>query len=204
MTLTLQNVIDIALNGNLDILQAEKSVKVAEAQLGQGYAQLLIPTVSASGQITYIDPVTAARGIYVNSATGQSVTNTYQDNYSSSVSLTKPIFSGLKYWNSVITQQLNLELAKSKLEDTKKGVEISVATNFYNLFLLHENVQIYTEMDNYLKGVSESAELSHKRGMTSELDYLKAILPYKTNLPLLLKAKHSEILAKATLCDLLI
>ena len=201
--LSFQNAIEIALKNNLDVLQAEKNVKVAEALLGQNYAQLLIPTITANGDFSYVDPETAARGIYSETVAGQTVviTNTYQDNYSSSLSLTKPLFAGLKYWNSVITQQLSVDLLKSKLEDIKKGVELSVTTNFYNLFLLHENVQIYSEMDKYLKGVSAQAEAQYNRKMISELDYLKAILPYKTNLPLMLKAIHSEILTKATLCD---
>jgi len=201
--LSFQNAIEIALKNNLDVLQAEKNVKVAEALLGQNYAQLLIPTITANGDFSYVDPETAARGIYSETVAGQAVviTNTYQDNYSSSLSLTKPLFAGLKYWNSVITQQLSVDLLKSKLEDIKKGVELSVTTNFYNLFLLHENVQIYSEMDKYLKGVSAQAEAQYERKMISELDYLKAILPYKTNLPLMLKAIHSEILTKATLCD---
>ncbi len=205
ISITLKNAIEIALKDNLDVLQAEKNIKVAEALLGQDYAQMLIPTITANGQFEYIDPETASRGTYNQNIGGSTVivTNIFQDNYTSSISLTKPLFAGLKYWNSVITQQLNLNLLKSTLEDVKKGVELSVTTNFYNLFLLHENVQIYTEIDIYLKGVSESAEASHKRGMTSELDYLKAILPYKTNLPLLSKAKYNEILAKASLCDLL-
>jgi len=201
--LSFQNAIEIALKNNLDVLQAEKNVKVAEALLGQNYAQLLIPTITANGDFSYVDPETAARGIYSETVAGQAVviTNTYQDNYSSSLSLTKPLFAGLKYWNSVITQQLSVDLLKSKLEDIKKGVELSVTTNFYNLFLIHENVQIYSEMDKYLKGVSAQAEAQYNRKMISELDYLKAILPYKTNLPLMLKAIHSEILTKATLCD---
>jgi len=201
--LSFQNAIEIALKNNLDVLQAEKNVKVAEALLGQNYAQLLIPTITANGDFSYVDPETAARGIYSETVAGQTVviTNTYQDNYSSSLSLTKPLFAGLKYWNSVITQQLSVDLLKSKLEDIKKGVELSVTTNFYNLFLIHENVQIYSEMDKYLKGVSAQAEAQYNRKMISELDYLKAILPYKTNLPLMLKAIHSEILTKATLCD---
>jgi outer membrane protein TolC len=201
--LSFQNAIEIALKNNLDVLQAEKNVKVAEALLGQNYAQLLIPTITANGDFSYVDPETAARGIYTETMGGQTVaiTNTYQDNYSSSLSLTKPLFAGLKYWNSVITQQLSVDLLKSKLEDIRKGVELSITTNFYNLFLLHENVQIYSEMDKYLKGVSAQAEAQYNRKMISELDYLKAILPYKTNLPLMLKAIHSEILTKATLCD---
>jgi outer membrane protein TolC len=204
-TMTLQNAIDTALKNNLDILQARKNVKVAQALLGQNQAQLWIPTVTANGTFTYIDPETASKGTYTENTGNQSiaVTNTYQDNYSSSISLTKPIFAGLKYWNAVITQQLNVKLATDKLEDLKKGIELSITTNFYNLFLLHENVQIYTEIDSYLKGVNATAEAEYQRKMISELDYLKAILPYKSNIPLLLKARHSEVLAKASLCDVL-
>src|SRR5271157_3108995 len=108
ISITLKNAIEIALKNNLDVLQAEKDIKVAEALLGQDYAQMLIPTITASGQFEYIDPETASRGTYNQNIGGSTiiVTNIFQDNYTSSISLTKPLFAGLKYWNSVITQQL--------------------------------------------------------------------------------------------------
>ncbi len=205
MALTLRNTVDIAMKNNLDILQAEKNAASAEAQLGAGWAQVWIPSINLSGQFDYIDPQTASRGIFNSYSGGQpvTITNTFEDNYTSSLSLTKPLFDGLKSWNSMITQELNLSLMKKTLGDARRAAELAVVTNFYNLFLLHENVMLYEEMDSYFSGVVSNAEASYKQGLISELDYLKAILPYKNNLPLFLKAKHNEISVKAALCDLM-
>ncbi len=203
LTLTLSNALDLALKNNLDVLQADKDVRVAEALVGQSYADLLIPTVTASGNFSYLDPKTASKGVVTEPYGSQNavITNTFPDNYSGALGITKPLFQGFKYWNAAVTQRLNLVLAQNKLQDTIKNVQMTIMTNFYDLFLYRENVRINNEIDQNLKGKVDSAEISNKRGMISELDYLKAILPYKTNIPKLTKARHDEISAKVALCD---
>ncbi len=197
-TLTLENVRDLALKNSSSVLQAEKDVKIAQAQLNESYGDFFVPAITASGNYGY-----TGTGIEVVQFQGQnvSVPNNYPDTYSGSLSLAKPIFDGFKLQNAVSTQRFNLNLAVMKLNDEKNQIELDAETRFYHLSYLEQNIKNSEAADKDLLEQLNYSEQNYKAGNATELDYIKSKLAYTSNKPILIKARHDYNIEKVTLCN---
>jgi len=145
--------ISISLSRNLDIRQYEKDVQAAQAKVQQAVASLYYPDINLGFTFNYLDPNTVDSG-NINKMTlpGFGTTtltnkNVWADNYSASLKVTKPIFLGFTLLNSLKLQEINLELTKKKLDAKKNDIIFQVKKDFYNLFLLRENIRLTEEMN---------------------------------------------------------
>jgi outer membrane protein TolC len=203
-TFTVDQMIEKAMKKNKDISQAEKDVNVAEYQLSESYADLLLPQITANGGFSYTDPNSIGNSFQQLKIGAQTyvITNQFPDNYSAGISVNKTLFQGFKYWNLKGIQEINLDLAKAKYQNTIRSVRYSVWTNFYTLLILQENLSLAETADKNLKVRLDFVEQNYKKGLTNELDYLKAKLAYKSNLPQLIKTRNDCDSAKMGLCIL--
>ncbi len=202
-TLTLDNVRQLALNNSLDVRQAEKNVKIAQAQLNESYADFFVPDLSVSGAYNYNVYGNTNNQIQQIIQNGQTVivTNQFPDNYSAGLTLSKTLYNGFQYKNAVNIQTLNLELLKKTLENQKNQTILTALTNFYNLFLLEENIKNSETADKDLHEQMNFAEQNYKYGNTNALDFLKSKLAYQNNQPKIIAARHAYLIAKINLCN---
>ncbi len=195
-TITLSNALELAIKNNLAISQAEQEIGISEAQYGQAMADFAMPTVSAAADFTELDPTTVQNGIIslpipvYNPKVQQIVpvnvgplTNVYPDNYHTGISITKPVFAGFRFWNTLGIRQLTLDLARVKLADKKREVISSVTISFYNLFLIKENTKMFEELNRSLKDHVDFAKNNYISGNATEYDYIRANVQYKINQP---------------------
>ena len=91
-TVNLSNAIDLALQNNLSISKTEKDIAVAQAQYGESFADLTMPSINGDARYTELDPLTVSEGdIDFNSLLPAGflppgvafpiITNVYPDNY---------------------------------------------------------------------------------------------------------------------------
>jgi outer membrane protein TolC len=212
-TMTLSNVVETSLRNNLDIQQASKDVAIARAQYDESFADFALPSISLSGGVNYLDPLTISNSILttpssysvigsqVFPASFSTTTNIFADNYSAGLSISKPLFTGFKLWDSLQMERISLDLAEKKLEDKKKEVINNVQISFYNLFLLKENVNLTADLDKSLKERLNFSQANYNAGLVSEYDYISAQVQYLNNQPKLFQKKNAYIAAKIAFCN---
>lgn len=201
MTVSLSNAVDLALQNNLQYRQAQQDVRIAELQANESFADLVMPSISASAGLTYVDSNTASAGITSITGTNAKLTNSFADNYTAGVTVSKVLFSGLKLFNAWQVKAVNLEMARKKLDDQRKNVLTTVQTSFYNLFLLLENVKLTEDMVKSLKERVDYVRANYNAGLASQLDLIRADVQYKNNLPNMASIQNSYAMAKVALCD---
>ena len=211
-TVNLSNAIDLALQNNLSISKTEKDIAVAQAQYGESFADLTMPSINGDARYTELDPLTVSEGdIDFNSLLPAGflppgvafpiITNVYPDNYHAGISVTKTLFSGFRLWNSVSIRQAYLDLAKAKLRDMKNEVVSSVTTSFYNLFLIRENIKSQLDLNQTLKEHMTFTSNNYISGNATEFDFITANLKYKLNLPKLMDLSNSLKNEKLVFCQ---
>jgi len=185
-------------------------------------SDLFVPSASLSGSYTILDPKTVDNGNIISPNYELVVTNmpvigggggfvpvpmyiptsittnqqVFQDNYSIGLTVTKPLFTGFKLWNSTKIKKMNLDIVKQKYEDKKREVITSISTSFYNVLLIRENIRLVEDLDRSLKERWNYAERSYKAGIVSEYDKIRAEVAYKNNQPNLIKVKNAFLTAK--------
>ena len=125
----------------------------------------------------------------------------YADNYSTGLSIAKPLFAGFRFWNSMELKRQNFELAKAKYEDIKRQIYSSTVTSFYYLFILKENILLMGDMDKRLKDRMDYTKANFKAGASAQYDSIRAEVAYRNNRPQLLKISNSYVIAKKDLCN---
>lgn len=214
LTITLDNALEIALKNNTQIKQYESDAKIAEAQYSQTVGDFWIPDIALNAGANYIDSTTIEGSIIDSpgniSATGfppqitietNKITNAFFDNYSVTLGVSKPLFSGFRLWNSMELKKMNLEMVKLRLKDKQNEVEAAVKLLFYNLFLLKENVRLTEELVSHFQERYNEILSNFKGGYISEYDKIKAEVQYKTYIPKLLKLNNAESIAMNALCE---
>ncbi len=213
-TLTVSNTVELALQNNLQLQQAEKDMKIAEAQYNGSKSDFWMPGINLSGNYTYIDPNTVSNSVislpvplavYVKPGVTVpyyiSAQTVYGDNYSSSLSITKPLFAGFRLWNSMEMKRLNLEMTKAKYDDARKQVAAYITTSFYNLFLLKEKINLTADLNRNLKNRLDYTTDNFKAGAVSKFDMIRAEVAYKHYQPVLEKLTNVYIAAKMDFCN---
>jgi outer membrane protein len=206
----------MACKNNLQLLQAEKDLSATEAQYNGSISDLFMPSVNLSGNITYIDPTTVDNSkitlppiaMYVNPLTPNTVypvsisaQMVYADNYGTSLSITKLLFSGFRFMNSMKIKKKNYKLAREKLEDMKRQISSATAISFYYLFLLKENIKLTTDLDKNLKDRMNYTRANFNAGMATQYNSIRAEVAYKNNHPVLLKVSNAYLSAKMDFCN---
>lgn len=197
-SMSLSNALQLALERNLTILQLRRDVSIAEAQLNQAFADMVLPDASLSAGFTWLDPDTVNKGIVdgarvISNASFMGLTfpvtetvkltNAYYDNWSLGLTVAKPLFMGMRLGNSYRLRQWNVELSRMKLRDKELEIEAQVRTSFYNLFLLQENIRLTLDMDKSLRERLSYTRANYNAGLVSDYDIIRADVQYKNNLP---------------------
>lgn len=207
-TVTVSNALALAVRNNLQLKQAGEDIKIAEAQLGQSLADYAIPKVTASGSLTFLDPLSVQDGVISSysftppmTLVPVNYTNVFSDNYSAGISVTKTIFNGFKLWNSMRVKQINLEIAKNKFEDKKKDVIYNTLYSFYSLFLLKENISLAEDQNGSLSNQMRNIQMNYETGSATEYDRVRVRVLYQNNQPRILSARNAYRTTKISLCD---
>lgn len=191
--LVFTDVLSAALQNNLDIRNARNDVRVAEAQYYQSMADLIVPELSGNFSASYSDPDSVNKSLQRINIGSQVIvlTNSWPDNYSSGINLSKVLFNGFRNWNSRNLQSENLEYMKKKLDDKIRSVRNSVFSSFYKIGILEKTYQYYMNQTSALKDRMNYTGALYQKGKLSQLDFLKAKSAYLTALPKLIQTADS-------------
>lgn len=192
-TITCDQAVGLMMKNNLDILQAEKDIAIARAQLGQSVADYWLPGVSGSGSFTLSGSENINTGYQTTNISGQDyvIANTYPDNYSAGISVSKTLFNGFQLWNAREIQQKNYEQALWKYRDTIQTNKISAIQSYYQLLVYRQNIRVLEITGKALQDRLDYMTGLYRKGATNEIAYLQALVNYKNNIPKLVQASNT-------------
>ena len=135
--ITLQEAINIAVENNYQLKQAENNLELADANILNSMADFL-PSINGSS--------TASRGVgrTFNSNTGQ-IEDNPNNSFSMSVSASMPIFMGFQNINGLRNSQQTKISREESLKRAKESLIFTTATNFLQVILTRELLEIDKE-----------------------------------------------------------
>ncbi len=198
-TINLSNALELGMKNNLTLLQTIKDVEIAKSQVNQAFASLYLPDITASGSFSLLDPQTVdnATTVYMG-VTNQSV---WQDNCGMALKITKPLFAGFSLRTTYDLRQWNYELAQKKLEDKRREVRYQITKDFYNLFLVQENIVLMEDLQTQLSQTVMFTRANYRAGLASDYDLIQVEVQWLNQKPNILKMKNAYETAKLAFCQ---
>lgn len=221
-----EDAINIGLRNNKDLMVKLVEVGIAEANTKSGFADLVLPSITASFRFSTIDPGTLERSVVkvtsikvVTNVIGghptigfeseeRIVTNAFWDNYSLGIGITYRIPYLMPFgldltFNTYRLQVKNRELAELQYQKAVNDYVYNVEVAYYNYLFAKEFSKISVEMDKRLEENVRVAEANFKAGIFSDLDLIRARVQLANNKPNLYSSLNNVKLQKMSLLYLL-
>lgn len=166
MTVTIEQAVTLALQNNLQVKQAERSLGALERSDKYSWNSVS-PSISGSANLQL--PL-------MDNAYGQR-TPSYSLGASMSLRLTPSLYTTIK------NAKLQLEQGKITYDDALRSVELNVRKIFYSLILAEENLNVQKRTMDAAQRQYETNKAKYNRGQLSELDLLQSQVSYESKKP---------------------
>ena len=202
--LTLDDVTRIALQQNIDILQAQNNVDAVSSQLTAAYGNYL-PTVSASGGWSRSQSGRSGgqtqiiEGIPV--ITPESVT--LQNSFNAGANASLPIFDGLAREATLSNTQSRMNAAEQNSTRVKQAIVYQVSSNYLNILRNRELVRVSEENLRRDQRQLERIEESNRVGALSIADVYRQQSQVANDELSLIQAQNNYAKSKADLVAIL-
>lgn len=176
---TLRNCIDYALDNNIQIKQAEVSVKTSQATYEQFKASR-IPSLNAGigESFTHQKPMQG-------SGDASSLTGSY--NLSSNVVL----YNGSQTKNTIAQQGLNVKSAGLGVAINQDNIELAVTSSYLSILYARESVTNAVNTLSASKATMDQAKIQYDAGYISESSYAQIQAQYSTDSYSLVTAQNA-------------
>lgn len=213
ITYTLDNTLETALKNNTEIKKYETDLKIAQAQYDQSMGDFWVPSIAFNAGVNLLNPGSVQSSVInmpsIESAktppgfniVSNEITNVFPDNYSMSLGISKPLFAGFRYLNSMDLKKINLEAAGLSLKDKRNDVAARVRILFYSLLFINENISLTAELSRHFLSRFVETISNYSGGYISEFDKISSEVQYKNTIPLLIKLSNTEFEARNALCE---
>ncbi|MDP3149324.1 MAG: TolC family protein [Ignavibacteria bacterium] len=132
-TLSLSEVVKIALQKNTNVQKAEQGIQVYKSGVKSAYGDLL-PSLSASGGWNWSRTVEEGGDYNIGGVTITAPKKISQNrNYSAGASANLTLFDGLSNFANISKSENNLEAAKYSLERTRQNIAYLAMSGFYDV-----------------------------------------------------------------------
>ncbi|HID94444.1 MAG TPA: TolC family protein [Candidatus Latescibacteria bacterium] len=208
LELTLEESINIALKKNKSLTVAEEKVKESQAKIGEARAGFF-PQINSRSSYTRLDvvpyisiskfpfPVGPPAGTPTRIEVGD------DDNYSATVSVQQPIFTGFKIFNSYRIAEYNARAEQFNYEKTKSELIFKVKQSYYDVLKAQEFRKVSEQAVAQMEAHVRDLENMYQVGMVAENDLLKAKVQLSNARLMRIKAVNAMKMAKAGFCSIL-
>lgn len=188
--LTLEKSIEVAFEGNKQILAAKERLGIAKGELIVARAGFL-PTLSLGGNYLRL-----GEGQKISIGGGNDVVVRGQDTYTATATIEQPIFTWGRIKNSYIQASSSQRISEEDYRKEKNLLKFQVTESFYDLILagelLHLSQESYAQMERHLLQVEDR----YKNGLASKFDLLRARVELTNLKPQLIRSRNSLTLAE--------
>jgi len=211
--LTIEQCINIALKRNPDIIAAHERLRQAKSQVGEASTAFL-PQLTAQAGYTRLDmaPFFPTSKFAMFGGGGmppgeepipKKITIGLPDNFSATLQLQQPIFTGGKIKNSFEISRLAREATENSLRITRKELIYRVKNAYWNLVRAKKFEDVARESERQLSAHLGDVQSMFDVGMAAKNDLLKSKAYYSKAKMGVIKARHAVELARRNLCNLL-
>lgn len=208
--LTLDDCLALALKNNKDFVMAQKDYEIKLAAEKSTESDLY-PQFSLSGKAYLLDPHSVDSGNFSTLAANAKVTNpaflspnsTYALNYSASLGVNYPLFTGFRQWNAFRLARESTAIARKTFDKIRIDTKATVSKAFYGLLVADKLLELVKSNDERLKAYLEVAQRNFNAGMISQYELLRSQVQLANNKPELLASQNRVSLARVQLLQLL-
>ena len=191
LKLTLNEVLEIALNDNPTIKVANKEIELKKTANREAYAGLL-PEVALNGNYQ--------RAIKKQSMAfqGQVVEIGIDNTYNGGVNVSLPIFAPALY-KSIGLTKADVELAVEKARSSKIGMVNQATKAYYQLLLAQDSYAVLQKGYNQAAANYNVVNAKYEQGSVSEYDKIRAEVQMRNLVPGVVSARNGVNLARLQL-----
>lgn len=165
MTVTIEQAVTLAMQNNLQVKQAERSLAALERADKYSWNSVS-PTISGSANLQ----------IPLMETMGQKAAS-YSVGASMNLRLTPSLYT------SIQSARIQLEQGEISYDEALRSVELNVRKIFYSILLAEENLNVQKRSMEAAKRQYETNKTKYNRGQLSELDLLQSQVNYEGKKP---------------------
>lgn len=159
----------LALEGNATLRSQQLSLEASKRE-AQSRWNSFLPGISLSGSLSNSHNLYSPSGSSAGGGSGAGGNSSW--NWSASGGVSLSLTAGIPVQMQLAT--LRYELAQTNYESQRQSILSSVASSFYNLLTSTKNLTVLEDNVSLTRQQYEQARLNYNRGLTSELDMLRA------------------------------
>lgn len=193
---TLEGCINHAIECNTNVRKQSLGAAKARIALQEG-KWAFVPSLSISSNYT------TSTGRVLDPTTYQFVQTSLTGSGGSSISADINLFEGGKKIYTLDKAKLSLRASLLKEESVKYDLKLNVTAAYMDVLCSREQIKIAEESETLVKGQLERSKRLLEAGGITESEVLQLQSQHFAAINDVSKAKHSELMARLTLCDLL-
>ena len=192
--LTLEEVIDVALQNNAQILNATEEVRLRKNETSEALSYVF-PRVNVLGNYTETDEN------LIESFNDREFGT--QKNWDARVELTQPLFAGGKSMAAFHERRLRRRAGEAELQEVTQDVVYSVKKAFFDVLLAESQLEVRQESTRLLETELLEEKRKYEAGVVSQFTVLRAEVAVANSRPQLIRAANAVPLAIEDLRGLL-
>lgn len=193
---TLEKCINRAIKRNINVKKQSLTTDKARLTLQESKWKF-VPSVSISSDYT------TSTGRVLDPTTYQFVQTNFTRNSSSSVSADINLFEGGKKIQTLNKAKLSMKASLLKEESVKYDLKLKVTAAYMDVLCAREQTRVAEESEALINGQLERSKKLLEAGSITESEVLQLQSQLFAAINDINRAKHSELMARLTLCDLL-
>jgi len=212
LKLTIEESVALALKYNPDLIAVAEKVEQARSRVGEAGTAFL-PQVTAQAGYTRLDmapffPTSKFAMFGGGMPPGETdipkkITIGLPDNFSATLQLQQPLFTGGKIKNSFDISRLAESAVRTNLLRARKELIYQVKNAYWNLVRARKFMEVAEESVEQLAAHLNDVQNMYDVGIAAKNDLLKSKTYYAKAKMGLLKAKHGVELARRNLCNII-
>lgn len=184
-TYTLDQCVEMALQNNVRIKNADNDLQAAEQQRKSAFTNYF-PTVSATGMGFIAD-----KGMMQMELGPDMEMSMLKDGLVGGVMATLPVFTGGQIVHGNKLAKVNVEVNRLKRRQTADEVRLTVEQYFWQVVMLKEKLRTLTIMQEQLEQIHSDVEAAVQAGVTNRNDLLQVGLRKNETISTSLSVKNS-------------
>ncbi len=197
-SMTLEDCISRALEGNPSILDAEEMLSQAESGVNEARSGYL-PNLSLAGSYNFMEKTQTVG--FPDPATGrtQDFKLDFTSDYVFQVFASQPLYTGGRVASSYRIAKRALEISETEIRRVKNEVALEVVQSFYGLLLAREAVGVAREAVATAEEFLGVVRARYKTGEASSFEVMRAEVEVGNLQPLLISAGNGVALSELAL-----
>lgn len=194
--LTLEDCINLALENNAELLNADRDKAIAGSRIRQARAEAL-PGLALSASYMRLDEVDTVQ------LDNEAVEMGTLDNYEATMSLEQLLYSGGRVRAALRAARSTRDYADIAFDETRGKVIRDITRAFYRVLLAEEGLKVAEDSLGQLEAIAADFEKKEAQGLISEFDLLSARVRVAEARPRLISAQNDLRMARELLSRLL-